>query len=87
MNIESLRELCEYDLRPIDAVLPCPSPDCNELQSGSDRYCDACGTWIGLESDEPPTTGPLKKILINTGALRIVGLVERAEESLNSWCQ
>jgi hypothetical protein len=87
MNIESLRELVDCDIHPLEAALPCPSPDCTELQSGVDRYCDACGTWIGLESDEPPSTGPLKKILINTGALKLVGLVERAEESLNAWCQ
>jgi hypothetical protein len=87
MSIECLRDELECDLHSLETTLPCPSPDCSAVQTGSDRYCDACGTWIGLASDEPPSTGPLKKILINTGALRIVGLVERAEESLNSWCQ
>jgi hypothetical protein len=67
-------------------VLPCPSPECSHMPAASDRYCDACGTWLGVDGERPPTTGPLKKILLNTGALRIVSMVERAEESLNDWC-
>jgi hypothetical protein len=87
MNLDPIRELLDCTCPSDVAALPCPAPECAFLPSGSDRYCDECGTWLGLDGERPPTTGPLKKILINTGALRLVGIVERAEESLNSWCQ
>jgi hypothetical protein len=87
MSLECLRQEFEAAAHSIDPWLPCPSPECSYVPDCGDRYCDGCGTWLGVEGEQPPSSGPLKKILLNTGALRIVGLVERAEQSLNAWCQ
>jgi hypothetical protein len=35
----------------------------------------------------PPSTGPLGRALRNTGALRIVSMVERVEANLNDFCK
>jgi len=85
MNLECLREVCESAMLLESVWLPCPSPDCSCVPEVNDRYCDECGTW--LDGVQPSPSGPLKKMLLNTGALRIVGLVERAEGSLNAWCE
>ena len=67
--------------------MPCPSPTCDSVPDPADRYCDACGTWLGLDGEKPPSTGPLGRALRNTGALRIVAMVERAEANLNDFCK
>jgi hypothetical protein len=67
--------------------MPCPSPTCDNLPDPADRYCEACGTWLGLDGEKPPSTGPLGRALRNTGALKIVAMVERAEEKLNDLCK
>jgi hypothetical protein len=68
-------------------ALPCPAPTCTGLPAVDDKYCDVCGTWLGLEGEKPPSTGPLGRALLNTGALKIVAMVERAEASLNDMCK
>lgn len=67
--------------------IPCPSPACTNVPPASDRYCEACGTWLGVDGEEPPTTGPLARALRNTGALRIVTMIQRAEATLNDLCK
>ncbi len=67
--------------------MPCPSPMCDDTPQPDDRYCETCGTWLGVDGEQPPSTGPLKRALRNTGALRIVTMIERAEASLNDFCR
>jgi hypothetical protein len=69
-----------------DSRLPCPSPVCVNLPAADDRFCEVCGTWLGLEGEKPPTGGPLRKALRNSGALKLAGIVERVEGKLNDWC-
>lgn len=68
-------------------ALPCPSPDCTHSPAPGDRYCDGCGTWLGVEGEKPPSTGPLGKALRTTGALKLASIVERVEGKLNDWCE
>ena len=68
-------------------VLPCPAPTCSNLPDVDDKYCEGCGTWLGLEDEKPPATGPLGRALLSTGALKIVTMIERAEASLNDMCK
>lgn len=72
---------------PDGDLMPCPSPTCDNVPNAADRYCETCGTWLGLDGEKPPTTGPLGRALRNTGALKIVAMVERAEEKLNDFCK
>ena len=67
--------------------VPCPGPDCMNIPSSVDRFCDVCGTWLGLDGEKPPSTGPLQKALRNTGALKLVTMIEKAEASLNDFCR
>ena len=67
--------------------MPCPSPTCDNVPNPDDRYCETCGTWLGLDGEQPPSTGPLGRALKNTGALKIVAMVERAEANLNDLCK
>lgn len=67
--------------------LPCPAPTCNYVPTVADRYCEECGTWLGVEGEQPRSTGPLGRALRNTGALKIVSMIERAEASLNDMCR
>jgi hypothetical protein len=71
----------------VDERIPCPAPACDGVPSASDRYCEVYGTWLGLDGEEPPTTGPLGRALLSTGALKIVTMIERAEASLNDMCK
>lgn len=80
-------EFEEAESQPVEEAIPCPAPDCDVVPSATDRYCEACGTWLGLEGEEPPTTGPLGRALRTTGALKIVTMIERAEASLNDMCK
>ena len=71
----------------VEEALPCPAPECTFVPEPGDRYCDGCGTWLGLEGEKPPSTGPLKKaIQRNSGALKLQTIVERVEGKLNDWC-
>jgi len=67
--------------------VPCPGPECVNFPASTDRFCDVCGTWLGLDGEKPPTTGPLVKALKNTGALKLVTMFEKAEASLNDLCK
>lgn len=67
--------------------MPCPSPSCDDMPPATDRYCETCGTWLGVEGEAPPSTGPLGRALRTTGALRIVSMVERVEANLNDFCR
>jgi hypothetical protein len=80
-------QACEQEQIVSEKRLPCPSPTCDAVPAADDRYCDACGTWLGVDGEEPPTTGPLGRALRSTGALRIVSIIERAEASLNDMCK
>ena len=67
---------------------PCPAPTCDNVPPPGDRYCTLCGTWLGLEGEAPPTTGPLQRAINRTtGALKIASIIERAEASLNELCK
>jgi hypothetical protein len=71
-----------------EEYIPCPSPMCDNVPPANDRYCEACGTWLGLDGEKPPTTGPLARALLrNPAAHRIVTMVERAEANLNDFCK
>jgi hypothetical protein len=72
---------------PLEECLPCPSPTCDGIPAANARYCETCGTWLGVEGEKPPTTGPLARALRSTGALRIVSSIERAEAKLNDMCK
>ena len=72
---------------PVCELIPCPSPVCQNVPAPTDRYCAECGTWLGVDGEEPPTTGPLGRALLSPGARRIVTMIERAEASLNDFCK
>lgn len=67
--------------------VPCPGPDCTNIPTTGDRFCDVCGTWLGVDGEKPPTTGPLQKAILSTGALKLVTIIEKAESSLNDLCK
>lgn len=68
--------------------VPCPSPACDNVPSTGDRFCETCGTWLGVEGERPPTTGPLARALLNKpAAQKVVALIERAEANLNDLCR
>ena len=72
----------------VHKTVPCPSPSCDGVPTSADRYCELCGTWLGLEGEKPPTTGPLARALVGKpGAQRIVTMIERAEANLNDFCR
>lgn len=75
------------EMAPEEEILPCPSPTCDGVPAMDARYCDTCGTWLGVDGEKPPTTGPLARALLSTGALRIVTSIERAEAKLNDMCK
>jgi len=70
-----------------DESMPCPAPDCTNIPETGDRFCDVCGTWLGVEGERPPSTGPLAKMLLSTGAVRLVTMIEKAEAELNDLCR
>jgi hypothetical protein len=70
-----------------DDPLPCPSPSCDTVPPATDRYCESCGTWLGVDGEKPPSTGPLGRALLAPGARRIVTMIERAEANLNDLCR
>ena len=73
---------------PTSADTPCPSPACDNVPSAIDRFCERCGTWLGIDGEQPPTTGPLARALANNpAAQRVVALIERAEANLNDFCR
>ena len=68
--------------------VPCPSPACDNVPSADDRFCEICGTWLGLEGECPPRPGPLARaILRQPAAKRLLVLFERAEANLNDLCR
>ena len=79
--------MCTLEREASVDLVPCPGPECTNIPTAADRYCDVCGTWLGVEGEKPPTTGPLVKALRNTGALKLVTIIEKAESSLNDLCK
>ena len=85
LTASSTEETIPHEL-PVEEALPCPAPACTFVPEAGDRYCDGCGTWLGVDGEEPPSTGPLKKAIRNSGALKLQTMVERVEGKLNDWC-
>ncbi len=71
----------------VEDAMPCPAPECTNFPVTGDRFCEVCGTWLGIEGERPPSTGPLAKMLLSTGAVRLVTMIEKAEAELNDLCK